>query len=104
VATLSQGTVPVERVVSVELSPLHVKRGRTATASVTASADDKVTMVVHYNHGKTVTYRATVGASGKLVKQWKVPKNAPLGKAAVKVTVQGSGDPYVATATLLITR
>jgi hypothetical protein len=94
----------VEHVVSVELKPLHVKRGGTTRASVTADTDDKVTLVVHYHRGKQVTYRATIGPSGKLVKRWRVPRKAPLGKASVKVTVDGTGDPYKTTVTLLVTR
>ncbi len=104
VPTLGQSAVPVEHVVSVELAPVHVKRGGTTRASITATSDDRVTLVVHYHRGKPVTYRATIGASGKLVKRWKVPRHAPLGKAAVKVTVDGTGDPYRTTVTLLVTR
>jgi hypothetical protein len=104
VSTLSPGTVPLAHTVSVELAPLHVKRGETAKASVTASATAHVSLVVHYHRGKPVTYRATIGTSGKLVKEWRVPKKAPLGKATVKVTVDGTGDPYVTTIPLVIIR
>lgn len=104
VPTLGESTVPVEHVVSVELSPLHVKRGGTTKATVAASTSDKVTMVVHYHTGRPVTYRAIVGSSGKLVKQWKVPRNAPLGKASVKITVAGTGSPYKTTVTMVVTR
>jgi hypothetical protein len=94
----------VEHAVSVELTPLHVKRGGTTRASITAGSNDKVTLVVQYHRSKPVTYRATIGSSGKLVKRWKVPRRAPLGKATVKVTVDGAGDPYNTTVTLLVTR
>jgi hypothetical protein len=94
----------VAHAVSVELAPLHVRRGGKAKASVSAAPDAKVALVVHYHRGKPVTFRATVGDSGKLVKQWRVPKTAPLGKAAVKVTVDGDGDPYVTTVTLTVVR
>jgi hypothetical protein len=104
VATLAQGTVPVAHTVSVELAPTHIKRGATAKASVSADAADKVLLVVHYHKGKPTTYHATVGSSGKLVKTWKVPRAAPLGKASVKVTVHGSGDPYSTTITVTVVR
>lgn len=104
VPTLGQGTVPVAHSVSVELAPTHIKRGAMARASVSADAADKVALVVHYHRGKPVKYHATVGTSGKLVKKWRVPRTAPLGKASVKITVNGSGDPYTATITLTIVR
>lgn len=104
VATLAQGQVPVAHTVSVELAPTRIKRGAMAKASVSADADDKVVLVIHYHKGKPTTYRATVGTSGKLVKTWRVPKTAPLGKASVKVTVNGSGDPYSTTINLVVLR
>jgi hypothetical protein len=104
VPTLGESTTPSERVVSVELSPLHVHRGGTTKATITASTDDKVTLVVRYHHARPVKYHGTVGSSGKLVKRWKVPRKAPIGKATVTVTVDGAGKPYRATASLVVTR
>src|SRR5579884_4086648 len=75
VATLDTSTLPPGQVVEVQVTPTKVKRGGTTHASISAPANDKVTLAVRYPHGKSVTYSATIGSSGKLVKSWKVPRS-----------------------------
>lgn len=81
--------VAPQPVVDVKLETPKVSRGHAAKVTVDASTDDRVTVVVHYHRRKAATYHAKIGSSGTLVKSWKIPKTAPVGKAAVVVTVSG---------------
>lgn len=85
---------PDTRPIVLEIAPTTVHRGSQAKVTITASANDKVTMVVRYYHARTVTYRAGIGQSGKLIKQWRVSRSAPLGKASVKIAISGEAHPY----------
>ena len=86
---------PAPPVVSVRFSPLHVRRGQTAKLVVDAKDDPGASVValVRYARGKAVTYKGKVDGSGTYAKAWKVPSSAPLGKASIKIEVQGAGDP-----------
>lgn len=61
-------------------------------------------MAVRYNRAKPITYRATIGKSGKLVKQWKVSRSAPLGKATVKIGIAGEPKPYTALVSFTVVK
>jgi hypothetical protein len=91
-------------VVSAHLSPIRVARGHSAKLSVVAIPGADVVSVVQYHKGKPVTYRGTVGSDGVYTRSLKVPKNAPLGKANVQVTVKGMQQPYSAAFTLTVTK
>lgn len=105
VPTLAPTVVaPVMTAVSVEVSPVHVKRGQSAKVQVSASKAAKVTIMVRYHSGKPATYRATTDGAGKLVKTWRVPKSAPLGKARVQIDVAGEGKPYSTTVSITVVK
>lgn len=97
VPTLAATEVAPIGVISVKLSPTHVQRGQIATLRVTAEAQDGVTTVVQYREIKPKTYKAEVGDSKTLTKAWKVPLNAGVGKAHLKVMVNDPGGPYTTT-------
>jgi hypothetical protein len=79
------------------MSPSRIRRGQQARLTVRAAVDNLVTVVVRYRHGKPVTYHGKIGGSGTYIKSWKIPKSAPLGKAAVQVTVKSALNPYIGT-------
>jgi hypothetical protein len=90
--------------VEVRLSPTRLRRGQTATLTVTAASDDQVTAVVRYHRGRPTTYQGKVSSSGTYVKSWKVPKTAPLGQASLGVTVKSDANPYSGTVTFEVTK
>jgi hypothetical protein len=81
----------------VSLAPTHVKRGKSLKLTVTGGDGDQVLMVLQYLHWKPKQYQGKIGSSGTYFRSWTVPKNAPLGKARLKVTVHdhSSGTPTV---------
>jgi hypothetical protein len=99
----------VTQSIAVEVTPVKVHRGGVTKAAITASPADKVTVVVHYKSGKPSTYKLTVGASGKVVKAWKIPRGAPVGKASIAITIDPSDrstltHPYTTTVTIQVTK
>jgi hypothetical protein len=88
VPTVAPTQIPQAATVDVHLAPTHVSRGKTAKIAVTAEQDAKVIITVQY-HGqkKRSSVHTQIGDTGMLVKAWKVPKSAPLGKAKVTVAV-----------------
>ena len=95
--------VPSQQTVDVHLSPTHVSRGRSTKISITAHSDVAVTISVRYRGAKKPSVsHARVGATGMLVKTWRVSKVAPLGAASVTVQIQGEEQPF--TATLVVGR
>lgn len=96
--------LPQPHPVSVEISPTKVRRGGQTRVSVTAEADDQVSMVLKFSHGKPVTYKTAVGRSGKLLKRWKVAKTAPTGKASITVDIVGSATHYTGTLAFTVTK
>jgi hypothetical protein len=104
VPTVSEKHVAAASVVVVQLSPVRMKRGQTAKLTVKGSSGDPVTAVVHYRHGKPVTYHGKLSASGAYTKSWKVSKLAPLGKGNLKTTVKTTGSPFVNTVAFTVVR
>jgi hypothetical protein len=88
---------PAPPPVSVRFAPLHVHRGHTAKVVVSARGNlgALVVAVVRYAAGKPVTYKGKVDGSGTYAKAWKVPAVAPLGKASVRIEVEGAGEPTI---------
>jgi hypothetical protein len=103
-------TVPPEvvapvAVVTVTMSPTHLQRGHTAKVQIMADTDDAVTSSVSYHSStKPAVYKGKVGDSGTLTQSFKIPDNAPLGKGELKVTIEGSGDPYTTLITFEVTK
>jgi hypothetical protein len=104
VATLAPTVVPHQQVVSVTLSPTHVKRGHRAKLAIKAAHNDRVTMVLRYRVGKPATYRARIGGSGTLVRRWRVPQSAPTGKASVRIRVTGNSTNYGTTVAFAVVK
>lgn len=104
VPTVAVTLVPVEQSVAVRLSPTHVGRGHRAKVQVTASSDDAVTEVMRFHEGKSITYRAKVGASGTLLHSCKIPETAPLGKAVLTVSVRDAEKTVVESVSFLVTK
>ncbi len=97
VPTIAPTEVTPSSVISVKLSPTHLKRGQSATLRIMAGPQDDVTTVVQYRDAKAKTYKAQIGDSKSLTKSWKVPPNAGLGKAQLKVTVIDPDGSYTTT-------
>jgi hypothetical protein len=95
---------PAPPTVSIRFAPLHVHRGQAAKLVVSAkeNSGSVVVAVVRYARGKPVTYKGKVDGSGTYAKTWKVPTSAPLGKATVRIEVQGAGAP--ATVEFVVTK
>lgn len=104
VPTVVLTLVPVQQSVAVRLSPTHVGRGHRTTVQVTASSDDAVTEVMRFREGKSITYRAKVGASGTLTNSRKIPEMAPLGKAVLTVSVRDAEKTFVESVSFLVTK
>jgi hypothetical protein len=95
VPTVAPTQIAQGPIVDVRLAPTHVSRGKTAKVAVTAEQHAKVVISVRYHREKTPhILHTTVGTSGMLVRAWKVPKSAPLGKATVTVTVSTQDHPF----------
>lgn len=103
VPTLAPTVVPTEAVVDVHLATAKVSRGHEEKVNVAASTDDQVAIEVRYRTGKPKLYRATVGSTGTAVTTWKIPKNAPVGKASIKISVSGA-EMYSKTLSFLVTK
>jgi hypothetical protein len=95
---------PDTRPVAVQIAPTKVHRGGQTRVSITASPNDKVTMVVRYFHARPVTYHAGIGPSGRLIKQWKVARSAPVGKATVRIAISGDQQPYSGVLTFTVVK
>jgi hypothetical protein len=95
--------VPAVPVVDVHVAESKVSRGQTQEVSVDASTNDTVLVQVQFKGGKPITYRSKIGSSGTLVKKFKIPRSAPLGKAQIKVSVKGSAS-YSKTIDFLVTK
>jgi len=104
VPTVVLTLVPVQQSVAVRLSPTHVGRGHRTKVQVTASSDDAVTEVMRFREGKSITYRAKVGASGILMNSRKIPETAPLGKAVLTVSVRDAEKTVVESVSFLVTK
>ncbi len=104
VPTVSLTLVPVEQSVVVRLSPTHVGRGHRTKVQVTASFNDDVTEVMRFREGKSITYRAKVGASGTLMNSRKIPATAPLGKAVLTVSVREAEKTVVESVSFQVTQ
>jgi hypothetical protein len=96
--------VPDTHPVAVEISPTRVHRGGQTQVTVSGAPDVHVTIVVRYSQGKAITYRSSVGHSGKYLKKWTVSKTAPLGKARVKITLTGIEKPYTAVVSFTVVK
>ncbi|MDQ2742933.1 MAG: hypothetical protein M3Z66_11655 [Chloroflexota bacterium] len=104
IPTVAVTLVPVEQSVAVRLSPTHVRRGHHTKVQVIASSDDAVTEVMRFREGKSITYRAKVGASGTLLHSCKIPETAPLGKAVLTVSVRDADKTVVESVSFLVTK
>ncbi len=104
VPTVSLTLVLVEQSVVVRLSPTHVGRGHRTKVQVTASFNDDVTEVMRFREGKSITYRAKVGASGTLMNSRKIPATAPLGKAVLTVSVREAEKTVVESVSFQVTQ
>ncbi len=102
VPTVAPTEVAVQPVVDVRLDESKAMRGDTVKVAVDASTDDEVTTVVRYHQWKPKTLHSRIGSSGTLEQNWKVPKDAPLGKATIKITVADPGDVISKTLSLEI--
>ncbi len=102
VPTIPPTVSPAVVSVAVHLSPIRVRRGQQAKLTVTATSDDKVTVVVRYRHGKPVTFHGKVNSSGTYTKSWKIPKSAPLGKGTLHVTVKSNVNPYSGSVSFVV--
>lgn len=94
VPTVAPTAVAPQSVVDVHLTTTRIPRGHEIRLQVDASTDDVVTVSIRFKSGKPILYQGKIGSSGTLVKTWKVPKSAPLGKASVAITVAGKTDKY----------
>lgn len=103
VPTPAPTLVAPQPAVAVHVASPRVARGRTEKISVDASTDNVVSMVIRYKTGKPVVFRSRVNGSGTLIKAWKVPRTAAVGKATVTITVQGSSS-YTKTVTFTVTK
>jgi len=104
VPTVALTLVPVQQPVAVRLSPTHVGRGHLTKVQVTASSGDDVTEVMRFRGGKSITYRATVGASGTLMNSRKIPETTPPGKAVLTVSVREAEKTVVESLSFLVTK
>jgi hypothetical protein len=95
--------VPAQPVVDVHVSDTKVSRGQTQEISVDASTNDNVTVLIQFKSGKPITYRSRIGSSGTLVKKFKIPRSAPLGKAEIRIYVKGSAT-FSKTVDFLVTK
>jgi hypothetical protein len=101
--TVAAALLPAQPSVDVQLAPTHVSRGHTARVQVQAPQYAAVSVAVRYKGLKSFhVFHTKVGSSGTAVQTWKVPKNAPLGTAQVKVQVSGTGEPFKLS--LVVTR
>lgn len=97
VPTIAPTEVATGSVISVKLSPTHLQRGQTATLRITAGAQDDVTTVLQYRDIKAKTSKTQIGDSKVLLKTWKVPTSAGIGKAQIKITVDDPDGQYSTT-------
>lgn len=104
VPTVAPTLVAAREVVDVRLVTPRVARGHPAKLHVAASTDDAVTVTVRYRNGATNVYHARIGDSGALVKSWKVPTSAAVGKGTVTVTVEGNAQTFAKKLTLVVIR
>jgi hypothetical protein len=101
--TVAATLLPAKPSVDVQLAPTHVSRGHTAKVQVQAPQDATVSVGVRYKGMKSYrVFHSKVGSSGTATQTWKVPKNAPLGTAQVKVQVSGTGQAFKLS--LVVTR
>ncbi len=101
--TAAPTLLPSQPSIDVHLAPTHVSRGHTAKVQVQAPQDATVSVAIRYKGTKTYqVFHTKVGSSGTAVQSWKIPKNAPLGTAQVKVSVSGTGAPFALS--LVVTR
>lgn len=104
IPTIAPTEVAPISVISVKLSPTHIQRGQVATLRVMAGAQDAVTTVVQYRDVKSKTFKAQIGDSKTLTKAWKIPSNAGVGKAQLKVSVDGPDGPYTTTISFVVVK
>lgn len=88
VPTLAPTAAPVPQVVAVRLAPTHVKRGQKTTLAVQAPAHETVIAEARFRNGKSLTLQGKVGKSGTFKKVWRVPRDAAIGSATLRVTVR----------------